>query len=118
MLRAPRKLVNKVVTDNDHWVRNHAMARSTAAWPVHDSSGIMALPYAVPVRSAISAVVSSSIAPSLRRYEPFAVDSPHVAAPKLRVCGLARNAIAIASPELATRLSVRTATRGDDRIRT
>jgi hypothetical protein len=66
------------------------------------------------VRSAMTLVTTPSRPPRLRPTCATAVDRPHVGVPKLLVFGLARNAIASASPELATPLSVSTATRRPD----
>src|SRR4051794_33666609 len=88
------------------------MARCTASASATVSSGTIGTPYAVRARSAISAVVSCSVDPSLRRKPLLAVDRPQVELPKLRVFGHARNDTTTASPELATRLSASTATRG------
>lgn len=56
--------------------------------------------------------VRISMAPSLKRKVLFAVDTPHVGLPKLLESARPRKAIVVASPELAVRLSVSTATGG------
>src|SRR5262245_43229204 len=79
------------------------------------SSGGTTSPYGVRVRSAMTEVVRLNVAPSLSVKVRFAVDRPHVARPNGRRYGRWRNAIVIASPLLATPLSVSTATFGDGR---
>src|SRR5437773_3148421 len=80
----------------------------------------MAPPYFVMVRSAITAVTTPMRAlcekgrtcPALVRGNSLtAVERPHVGVPKLLVFGRPRKATAMASPELATPMSVSTATR-------
>src|SRR4029077_1820618 len=96
--------------------RSHAIARWTrAVESVMGSSGASGESYERCVRSASTAVVSTSTAPSPSVKLSFAVGTPHVSVPNVRVLGRPRNATAIASPELATCLSVRTATRGSGR---
>lgn len=69
--------------------------------PSQTSSGVTPSRYGVPVRSANAAVVKFSKAPSERGNTRFDVVSPRVIAPNKRVDERPRNAIAIASPELA-----------------
>jgi len=76
------------------------------------SSGTTTSPYFVPVRSAIVETVSVKVPPPDNEMPLLAVDRPKVCVPKLRVSGRARNAMTVASPELATAQLVNTATRG------
>ena len=61
-------------------------------------------------KTLIRLTVSTIRDPSLSSNPEFAVDTPHVSTPKLRVTGRPRKAMAVASPERAVKSSVRTAT--------
>src|SRR5262245_53501270 len=65
------------------------------------SSGTIASPYLVLVRSAITEVVRLRRAPSVIGKGVLAVESPQVGPPKDLVSARPRNATTIASPELA-----------------
>ncbi|KAG1390232.1 hypothetical protein G6F58_013052 [Rhizopus delemar] len=90
---------------------NHCCAAASvaASLPVRWSGSIFS-PSPWPLRSCITLVVSSSALPSTSGRITLAVDSPEVGWPKLRVCGRPRKASTVASPELAVRGPVSTAT--------
>ena len=73
-------------------------------------TGVILSPSPRPLRSCITLVVSSSELPSTSGRTTLAVDMPAVGRPKLRVCGRPRKASTVASPELAVRGPVSTAT--------
>jgi hypothetical protein len=93
-----------------HFSRSHAAAVASPAASSTRSSGSRTPPYRCPSRSRSIETISASWLPSGNGDNSFPLDNPAVPAPKDRVSGRPLNATATASPELAVRGPVRTAT--------